>query len=190
MEDINSLSDADIVEKSLENPDYFRYIIERYSGKLSRYIKRRSHATSHDTDDILQDIFIKTYRNLNDYDSKLAFSSWVYRIAHNTIIDWYRKEKKHDAISIDESDSMILISLSGDEFADTESNYADIEKEISEVLESLDASYKDVIILRYFEDKSYDEISDIMHIPVSLVGARLTRAKNMIKKKLLANNKK
>lgn len=177
-------SDNELVEKSLENPDYFKYIVENYSDKLNRYIKRRTRASNHDVDDILQEIFIKIYRNLNAFDEKLTFSSWVYRIAHNYIIDWYRKEKKHDNIELDEENSTLIFSLAGDENADRDSNYSELNKEIMGLVDTLDLKYKEIIILRFFEDKSYDEISDIMQIPVSLVGARLNRAKNMIKKLL------
>jgi RNA polymerase sigma-70 factor (ECF subfamily) len=189
MEDSLHLNDKDLVKNSLENPDHFRYVIERYGEKLTRYIKRRAKVNSHDVEDILQEVFIKIYRNLNDYDERLPFSSWVYRITHNYIIDWYRKEKKHDTIDLDDVDSKIAINLAGEENADKYSNEQENSLEIARVLDSMGSSYKDVIVLRYFEDKTYDEISDIMQIPVSLVGARLNRAKSMIKKKLLEKNK-
>ena len=190
MDETISLNDIEVVKKSLENPDYFRAIIERYNKPLARYIKRRSHATEHDVDDILQEVFIKIYRNLNDFDERLAFSSWVYRIAHNHIIDWYRKEKKYNTIDLDDEGSVLVLTLAGDENADKYSNQHELKVEINSVLETLDANYKDVVILRFFEDKTYEEISDIMQIPVSLVGARLNRAKTMIKKKLLEKTKK
>ncbi len=190
MEDITSVTDAELVKKSLENPDYFRYVIERYNEKLARYIRRRSHATSHDVDDILQDVFIKIYRNLNDYDEKLTFSSWVYRITHNHIIDWYRKEKKHDVLELDGEENGLVNFIASTDSAEAGSHLEELSLEINQALSGLDDSYREVVMLRFFEDKSYDEISDIMQIPVSLVGARLSRAKTMIKKKLLANSKK
>jgi len=191
VEDINSLTDAEIVKKSLVEPDYFLHIIERYRDKLTRYIKRRTRATSHDVDDILQEIFIKIYKNLNDFDSGLVFSSWVYRIAHNYIIDWYRKEKKHNnTIDLDDEDTGLIMTIASEELSDNYSMSEEIKQEIQKVLEKLDSSYREVVILRFFEDKSYDEISDIMQIPVSLVGARLNRAKKIIKQKLLTNSDK
>lgn len=185
MEKILSLSDNDLIKKSLENPDYFKYIIDRYKERLTYYIKRRTKVSQHDVEDILQEIFIKVYRNLNDFDSDLSFSSWVYRIAHNYIIDWYRKEKKHDTVDLDDDETKLILTIASDDSSDGYSLSEETRKEISEVLNKLDESYREVVILRFFDDKSYDEISDIMKIPVSLVGARLNRAKKMIKQKLI-----
>jgi RNA polymerase sigma-70 factor (ECF subfamily) len=185
MEDKLYLTDVDLVKKSLENPDNFRHIIERYSDKLIRYIKRRTRVRNHDIQDILQEIFIKIYKNLNDFDTNLAFSSWVYRIAHNYIIDWYRKEKKHDIVELDDADTKIIMTIASEDSSDYESISSEIKKEISDILEKLNPDYKEVVVLRFFEDKTYDEISDIMQIPVSLVGARLNRAKKIIKQRLL-----
>lgn len=185
MEKVDHLSDAELVRRSLENPDSFSHIIRRYSEPLARYVRRRSRATGGDIDDILQDIFIKVYKNLNDYDDRLSFSSWVYRITHNHIIDWYRKEKKHDTISLDNEDAGILHVIAGGEEADKLTSQSELSGEIAGILDSLSPGYKDVVVLRFFEEKSYEEISDIMRIPVSAVGVRLNRAKQAIKKKLL-----
>lgn len=190
MEDLTLLSDKDLVTRSLQNPDDFVYIIRKYEEPISRYIRRRSKATNADVNDIVQEVFIKVYRNLNDFDPDLAFSSWVYRIAHNTIIDWYRREKKRDYISIDDEDSGMLINLAGSESADGFAISEEIKKEITKVLADMDPIYKDVLILRFFEDKNYEEISDIMQIPVSAVGVRINRAKKIVKKQLLDNVKK
>ncbi len=189
MIDLATVSDKDLVARSLKNPEDFVYLIRKYEDAISRYVRRRSKATAADASDIVQEIFIKVYRNLNDFDSGLTFSSWIYRIAHNSIIDWYRREKKRDYISIDEQDSGILINLAGTESADGFALTEEVKKEIGEILEGMDSIYKDVLVLRFFEDKNYDEISDIMQIPVSAVGVRINRAKKIVKKKLLANVK-
>lgn len=178
------LPDAKLVELSLENSDNFVLLINRYKAPIARYIKRRSHATAHDIDDILQEVFIKVYRNLNDYDKTLSFSSWIYRITHNHLIDWYRKQKNKNTVSLDDEESSILGTLAGDLNADTMSNTNDTVNDVSNALDTLSPMYKDVIMLRFFEDKTYDEISDIMQIPVSAVGVRINRAKSILRKKL------
>lgn len=188
MEDIDHISDAQLVQNSLENPEHFVHIINRYGAPLSRYIRRRSRATEHDVEDILQDIFIKVYRNLNDFDDRLSFSSWIYRITHNHIIDWYRKEKKHDNVSLDNEESTLIFSLAGGESADAAAHAKELSGEVSKILDNISPAYRDVLVLRFFEDKSYEEISDILRIPVSAVGVRINRAKAAIKKKLLEDN--
>jgi len=185
MENLADLSDAEIVKRSIKNPDYFLYIVKRYQDKIIRYIKRRTKVSNTASDDIAQEIFIKVYRNLNAYNPDMSFSSWVYRIAHNHIIDWYRKEKKREYISIDDTDNSVAFNLAGEEYADKNIMTDEIKNELIEIINSLSQVYKDVITLRFFEEKSYEEISDILHIPVNSVGVYVSRGKNIIKQKLL-----
>ena len=72
-------TDEELVILSLENQNIFAYLINRYQKKIARYIKRISGLSDDDIEDVLQDVFIKTYRNLNAFDSNLKFSSWLYR---------------------------------------------------------------------------------------------------------------
>ncbi|MDD5489902.1 MAG: sigma-70 family RNA polymerase sigma factor, partial [Candidatus Moranbacteria bacterium] len=82
-ENCREKTDEEMVALTLKNQDYFACLVERYEPKLMRYIRRISAATQEDAEDLLQDVFVKVYRNLNDFDQKLKFSSWIYRIAHN-----------------------------------------------------------------------------------------------------------
>lgn len=66
-------------------------IINRYKGKLYNYIRRITNVRDEDAEDLLQDVFLKVYLNLNDFDTDLKFSSWIYAIAHNQVISQHRK---------------------------------------------------------------------------------------------------
>src|SRR5665648_188700 len=85
-EDCSNMTDNELVKLSLDNPDHFFCLTKRYESKLLRYIMRISKFSHEDAEDVLQDVFIKTYYNLNEFDSELKFSSWIYRIAHNQTI--------------------------------------------------------------------------------------------------------
>ena len=74
LQEFSHLSDEAIVIQCKKDPEYFAVLVERYVPKLTRYVRRRSLATSDDIDDLLQNIFIKVYRNINEYDSSLLFS--------------------------------------------------------------------------------------------------------------------
>ena len=89
--EITSMTDEALVEAALQEQALFGEIVLRYQDKLARYITRLGIRNSDDRDDVLQDIFVKVYRNLNGFDTTLSFSSWIYRIAHNEAISWYRK---------------------------------------------------------------------------------------------------
>jgi len=160
------MTDEELVKSSLEHEDAFYSLIKRYEPVLLRYIHRMASVDRQEAEDLLQDIFIKLYRNLNGFDTGLKFSSWVYRIAHNEIISQYRK-KKSTQYSVeldagdDESDSLVNFLSST---LNVESEYIDREKAVlvRTAFEKLAPKYRDVLVLRYFEDFSYNEISDIL----------------------------
>jgi len=178
MQKLEMLSDEKIVDL-VRNQDKENYaeIINRYEAKLSRYvyymIKDRDI-----TDDIVQESFIKAYKNLNSFDTKRKFSSWIYRIAHNESIDEIRKRKK------------ILYQPLEVDFWGVFKSKTDIEKELSDkemgewlklCMTELSEKYRSALVLYYFEEKSYEEISDILRISLGTVGTRLNRGKKMIK---------
>jgi RNA polymerase sigma-70 factor (ECF subfamily) len=172
-----SLSDYELVQLCLQNKESFGLIIDRFIEPLRRYIRRRTNASGEDVDDIIQESFIKVYKNLYDFDSGLSLSSWVYRIAHNTTIDWYRKNKRHMHVSIDDENvEPLLRDLTG---ANQYNHYLD-RNMIQVALVELPEPARTIIILRYFEEKSYQEISDILRIPVNAVGIKISRAKKLL----------
>jgi len=186
VQDIKNKTDNELVILIRKNPEYLSYIIDRYRLKLSKYISRRTNVDNHEKEDILQDVFIKIYRNINDYDDGLIFSSWVYRITHNHIIDWYRKNKKHISISLDDDESKLIYILQD------ENNIVDVQLEcdqgninlIKNAIKKLSEDYQEILILKFFEDKSYQEISDILKISTSSVGVKINRAKKLLKQKI------
>src|SRR4051812_15110229 len=108
---LSTYTDEQLVAECKKDQQYFAVLVERYVPKLTHYIRRRSLATSDDIEDLLQNIFIKVYRNINEYDTSLLFSSWIYRIAHNEMIDWYRKEKRRSTLSLDDEAQDIVSKL-------------------------------------------------------------------------------
>ena len=88
----NEKSDAELVELAKADPESFGLLIERYQIPLFGYIRRLTQLPKEDVEDLLQEVFIKIYRKLNEYNELLKFSSWAYRIAHNHIVDFFRKQ--------------------------------------------------------------------------------------------------
>ncbi|MFH1582108.1 MAG: sigma-70 family RNA polymerase sigma factor [Pseudomonadota bacterium] len=99
MNDYENMPDEQLVQLSLKDQGCFYYLMKRYEIKILRYIKRLTTASQEEAEDIIQEVFIKVYRNLNGFNQKLKFSSWIYRIAHNEIINQYRKTKLRLAIT-------------------------------------------------------------------------------------------
>jgi RNA polymerase sigma-70 factor, ECF subfamily len=183
MEQIPQLppSDEEIVRLTLSDPNQYGLLVERYEPKLQRYITRLGVRVHDDQLDVLQEIFIKAYRNLNGFDTSLSFSSWIYRIAHNEAISFYRKKnvrpEGHLVGDGDEVLSFISSSMEGSEVTFDKTINA---KQVEAALATLDEKYREPIILRFFEHKEYDEISDILQIPIGSVGTLLHRGKKQL----------
>lgn len=174
-------TDEELVLLTLEDKNNFGALVERYQAKLGRYIARLGVHNPEDQSDVLQDIFLKTYRNLNGFDTSLQFSSWMYRIAHNEAISWYRKKNvRPEGHMIADSEEMLSFLSGKSEAADETFDMKINAKELNEALYRIDDKYKQVLILRFFEHKEYEEISDILKIPTGSVGTLLHRGKKQL----------
>lgn len=180
----SELDDAELVRLSLSNPNNFSYIIARYQDKLGRYVRRLGAANSEDAEDILQDLFLKVYLNLNDFNSDLKFSSWIYRIAHNEVISHFRKRQARPEAHSLPIDTVGLHLLANDLALDSLMNEVLRNNAITEAINRLDPKYREIIILKFFEEKNYNEISDILKKPLGTVASLLNRAKKALKEAL------
>ena len=186
MDDYRNLSDEELVQKSLDNRDDFYYLIKRYESKLLKYIKRITNVTNEEAEDLLQEIFIKVYRHLNGFDQKLKFSSWIYRIAHNEVINFAKKRRGGPLLTRtsdgDDSSGAMLDNLAGED--DVHGNYVAMEsrERVWQALMELPLKYREVLVLKFFENKSYREMSDILRKPEGTVATLVNRAKKKFTK--------
>lgn len=179
------MSDEELAGSSIKSEDAFLCLMKRYEQPLFRYIRRITNVREDEAEDLLQEIFIKVYRNLNGFDSNLKFSSWVYRIAHNEIISHYRKgEQNRFSIELDADNEAKSIAGLLTDTLNVESRYLDKEKAktVRMALEKLPSKYRNILVLRYFEDLDYNEISDILEKPPGSVATLINRAKSKFKK--------
>lgn len=174
------LSDNQLVKLSLEDSQFFYCLMRRYEEKLANYVKRFTYLVDEDIADIVQDSFIRVYQHLNDCDYKLKFSSWMYRIVHNQTINFIKKNK--NPIKIDfENDDEFVEWLIADTNIEKETIVKQQNEEIKKIMEKLKPIYKEVLVLKFFEDKDYQEISDILQKPMGTVATLLSRAKIQFK---------
>lgn len=160
----------------------FGEIVGRYEKKLYWYIKGLVNQKDEEVEDLLQEVFIGAYENIREFDTKKKFSSWIYRIAHNKAIDFFRKKRVKIAdIDIGEWDE--LFEAGNKLFEEIEIELEE-KKKLGRIIGQLEVKYKEVVLLYFFEDKSYEEISDILQIPSSNVGVMLFRAKKQLKEKM------
>ena len=171
----DQLSDNEIVKNSLANIDYFICLYNRYEKRLLHYIKRISRVSNEQAEDILQDSFIKIWKNLHDFDQSMKLSSWIYRIVHNETISYWRSEKaygKDENVKLDENlYKNTLYNFEEKEDMEQKEFYA------HEVLDLLPLKYKTILILKFIEGMGYHEISDVLKISKGTVASRINRAK-------------
>lgn len=184
---ISELDDAELVRLSLADPDKFSLIISRYQDKLARYVRRLGAKSTEDVEDILQDIFLKIYLNLNDFNQDLKFSSWIYRIAHNQVISHFRKRQARPEAHSLPIDGEGLHLLADDIALDRLSDEHLRQAAITAALDKIDPRHREILVLKFFEDKSYQEISDILKKPLGTVASLLNRAKKALHSALPAH---
>lgn len=172
-------SDEEIAKKVQDgDKNAFGEIVNRYEAKIKRYIKRLVFDKSK-TEDLTQDIFIKSYININSFDIKQKFSSWLYRIAHNEAINVIKKTTLRNLLSVD-FDTVVPMLYSKENTEDKIENELS-KKMIEKILSQLDNKYREPISLFYLEEFSYEEISKIMSIPEATVGVRINRGRKKMR---------
>jgi RNA polymerase sigma-70 factor (ECF subfamily) len=181
-------SDEELVRLTLESQDNFLYLVDRYKGRLMSYIRRLTNVNNEDAEDILQEVFIKVYLNLNDFNNDLKFSSWIYRITHNQVISNHRKLKARPegyAVNIEDSAAR---NLAADIDIMAGADLQILKKNIFKILDRLDEKYREILILKFLEEKNYQEISDIIKKPAGTVASTINKAKSEFKKELIRQN--
>ena len=168
--------DAVLVANAIKNPNAYSEIVERYEKPLLRYILRISNVSREEAEDILQEVFLKAYQNLNDFDKKLKFSSWIYRITHNEVISkWRKRNSRATEIGIDEADATHFFQSTFN--IESEMDAKILAKEIQQILTKLPSKYREVLVLRFIEDKDYEAIGDILRKPAGSVATLISRGK-------------
>lgn len=161
------------------NKESFGILMDRYERKLFSYA-RKFLAGQDNMEDVVQEVFIKTYQNILSFDTSQKFSPWIYRIAHNTFVNALRKNAKSPLRFFD-FDTFVAHPIYEDTMP-AEREQQRVGGVIDQGLDKLSLGYREIIILYYIQNLSYKEIADILHIPIGTVSVRLLRAKKALKK--------
>jgi len=184
--DQQEMTDEELVIKIRKGDGtLFDELVKRYEQKLLRYV---NYLTSGNdiANDVVQDTFIKVYINLNSFKTDLKFSSWIYRIAHNETMNRLRKYNfrmfQLDADFVDRF-------VQAPENVETQLEREETSKNVTKALNNLPLKYKVPLVLYYMEDKSYDEIGDILKVSTGTVGTLINRGKKRLKDVLVSEGK-
>lgn len=170
---LNQTSDTSLaIELQKGNIEALTTLIDRYQAPLLRYV--RYLGADFQEEDIVQETFIKAYQNIKSFDKSKKWSSWLYRIAHNTAVSSLRST--HFTLPWEGYlDSFIKVDP-----IDTLDQ--DFKKEqIKKCLSHLSLIYREPLALYYLEDKTYLEIMDILRLSMGTVSARINRAKKQMR---------
>lgn len=191
--DYTKLSDKELVKLSLEKDDAaYAEIIERYKRKMFSIAYK--HCKNYETSlDLSQEIFAKVYLKLDRYKPSYRFSTWIIRVGTNHCIDYLRKRRlqtisyEHTFKDLDDQYSDLPIP---DESYNPEMIWEDEEMKarLLEAIDDLPETYREIIILRHYEEMSYKKIARVMDIPIGTVMTYLYRARNMLKDKFFGED--
>ena len=188
---IPELPDNEIVKLvQAGNKNLFSIINERYQGKLFAYLFRLI-GSREEAKDLLQDVLVKAFKNIKSYDTTRNFSSWIYRIAHNESVNYIRRKGLKRFISWEDivSAKDKMMSNKAEDGADDIWLRKEKIKEVDAVINKLPFKYKQVLMLRYYSDKSYEEIGGILKKPVNTVGTLISRAKKKMAEEVMSMEK-
>ena len=161
----------------------FAILVSEYSERL--YWQIRKMVLSHeDTNDILQDVFIKAWINIDNFRGESKLTTWLYRIAINESITFLNKKRNQNNISVDDEDSFLLNTLEGDEYFDGD----EAQKLLQQAILTLPEKQRLVFQMKYFDEMKYEEMSDILGTSVGALKASYHHAVKKIEKFLTDSN--
>ena len=181
-------SDTDLIEKAKAGDEAaFAQLLDRYLPALYAFAGRYALHTAR-VDDITQDAWVKIWKNLGRFDSKKNFKTWAFTIVKNTALDYLKKEKRSTPFSAFDTDEGFnpVADMLVDEEALPEKLFQ--LKELGTVLQTtllkLPATHREVLLLRYMEELSLDEIATVMERPINTIKSWHIRGLNSLKKLL------
>lgn len=182
------LTDTELVKLAVQGDEQaYAELMNRYKKKVETIVNRIVRQKS-ETEDLVQEIFTKAFTSISTFKSEFSFSTWLYKIATNHCIDFVRR-RKISTYSLDEEyeledDSIHREIPDWSNIPDRELLQKQKNEIIHEAINSLPEHYRKVIIMRHFEDKSYEEIAKELKLPLGTVKVHIFRARELLYKKL------
>lgn len=171
----------------LQNPetqkDAFSEIVRAYSEKLY-WVVRKMVLAHDDANDVLQNVFIKAWVNIDSFKGESMLSTWLYKIAVNESITFLNKQRTHQNISIDDTDTFLLSKMESDSYFDGD----EMQKQFQQALLTLPEKQRLVFNMKYFDEMKYEEMSDVLGTSVGALKASYHHAVQKIKDFLSVND--
>ncbi len=192
MVDYKSLTDQEVVAHARKGREAaYRELIGRYERPVLSLIYRMVR-NREKSEDLAQETFIKVLNALDRYDPSYKFSSWIFKIANNTALDALRRKEPQTlslqgsphASTAEEAEASSLTAVSGDETPEEYAENRELGVQIEMAMEKLRPEYRTAIVLWHMEARPYDEIAEIMGLPLGTVKTYIHRARNELRRHL------
>ena len=168
----------------------FKELVRRYQNQITNYVYRMLDDYDRAVD-LAQETFLRVYTSAERYQATYSFSTYIYRIAHNLAISELRQRKRRKLMQFpmffsdkDNDEVEIEIEDQRQVLADDSMIAAEQREAVSKAIASLPEKYRAALVLCDIEEKSYEEISEVLDLPVGTVKSRINRARNLLKDKL------
>ncbi len=181
-------NDSELIKKAKHgDAKAYEGLLKKYKNSVYNLVYRMVRDVQ-EAEDLTQEAFIKAFNSLTSFNEEYAFSTWLYKIATNNCIDFFRK-RKLQTYSLDKpiqyKDSEIQHEIPDPELSPEKTILAQERSHIiQDAIETLPEKYYTAIVLRHTEEKSYEEIAEILDLPLGTVKARIFRAREMLNKVL------
>lgn len=168
------------IEKARQgNQAAFTALLDIYWSEVYFFILKRTENES-DAEDISIETFAKAFDKLASYNEQFAFNTWLLTIAKNVHIDLLRKRKNSDFIDLNEDEELFFQNIPDDDSLEDQLIYEQNLATLKHCIKQLKPHYQQIIQLRYFQERSYNEIAEIINEPLNNVKIKLLRAKKLL----------
>lgn len=168
------------VEEAKQDPEKFVQLYDKYFDQIFRYVSRR--VNDYDTvQDLVSQTFYDAFAHLKDFEWRgFPFSSWLYKIAHNNVLKWYREQSKGHKVGLEE------IAEIADKTVDHQEAmvHQDLKGQMEKVMSQLEPEEREIVRLKYFEEVSNIEIAEIMGLSPNHIGVKIYRILRKLKQLL------
>lgn len=178
------LTDNELVQRALEgSSDAYRRLVRRFERPLLSLIRRMVHDPTM-AEDLAQEAFVKAFRHLDRFDGQRKFSSWLFKIAHNTTLDHLRRRQLDtvplEASQDDGESSWEVLPAAASASPDFQAEQKEIAGAVGKALTKLKPGYREVLLLRFQQGLAYHEIADVTGLKMGTVKIHLHRARKLL----------
>ncbi|HEX8890306.1 MAG TPA: sigma-70 family RNA polymerase sigma factor [Pyrinomonadaceae bacterium] len=187
LNNLAGVADCDLVVRAVAGrEESFEELVRRYQRPIAAYVYRMV-GDYEAALDLTQEVFIKVYNSLSRYRSEFKFSTWIYKIAHNSAVDHLRRYgTREQSLTGEVEGELRELPLESRRLSpEQESERRERREEIEHVVSLLPSAYRELVLLRHSHDMSYDEIADVTGLPLGTVKNRLFRAREVMRQQFV-----